>query len=368
MTNTTKRHRTSWTLPDKKTRLYFEGATIEEAERKKAEAQSKYNRGYNIGSKATFADLSEIWLENYKAQPNLHKRTKETTEEVFTRYLLPSLGKMKIQDIKPMHIDRLLREHSQLSVSRQKKILSYAGKIFNMAIENDLIPKSPTLNKKPTAEKSEKVKPLTDDQCRSLLAATKGTRVYPFIVVLLFCGLRKGEALGLMWKDIDFKNNMMSIERSIVYLNSNKKGEVNNLLKTDASRRKIPMSPEVVEVLKKEKQRTKSVYVFAMQDGNFLSESSFRSMWKLIDYRTIGGPSTGDYVEKTLDFHVHPHQLRHTFCTRCLANGMTPKEVQYLMGHATADMTMNVYGDYLAQQQLQSTAKKMAESNLSLVI
>ena len=363
----TDRFRVSITLPNGK-RQYFSGKTLKEAEEKRDKARLLIAGGWDIGNDVTFREMAEAYLEDYKSQRRLHDRTKETTEGIFRRYLIPELGQMKIRQIKPAHIDKLLRNNSHLSVSTQKKILSYAGQIFDKAIENDIIPKSPTHNKKPTADKPEKVKALTDEQCTKLLTATKGTRIYPFLVVLLFCGLRKGEALGLMWKDIDFENKRMKIERSVVYLDSNKNGVINNLLKTEASRRVIPMSPEVIEVLKDLKRKTKSVYVFAMQNGSYLSEGSFRSMWKLIDYRTIGGPSTGDYIEKTLDFHVHPHQLRHTFCTRCLASGMTPKEVQYLMGHATSDMTMDVYADYIASQQLESTAIKLSSPPMRLSV
>ena len=91
-------------------------------------------------------------------------------------------------------------------------------------------------------------------------------------------------------------------------------------------------------------------------------------MWKLIDYRTIGGPSTGDYIEKTLDFTVHPHQLRHTCCTRWIEAGLTPKEAQYLMGHASPDITMGIYTDFRAQQELPKTAEKICSEALRLSV
>ena len=355
----TKRWRVSLTLPDG-SRKFYDGKTKKEAEAKRDRDKLLIAGGWDIGNSVTFEEMAEAWLDEYKAQKKLHPRTKETTESVFRRYLIPELGSMKINEIKPAHIDLMLKHYSHLSVSSQKKMLTYAGMVFNKAIENDIIPKSPTLKKKPTAEAPDKVSALTDKQCQALLDATKGTRVYPFILVLLFCGLRKGEALGLMWKDIDFQNNLMTVERSIVYLDDNKAGVINEQLKTDASHRVIPMAPIVAVELRKLKARTNSAYVFSMKNGSYLSESSFRSMWKLIDYRTIGGPSTGDYVQQTLDFKVHPHQLRHTCCTRWINNGMSVKETQYLMGHATADMTMNVYAEYLASQELASTAEKMA--------
>lgn len=367
MVKSDKRVRVSMTLPDG-SRKFFSGKTKKEAEKKRDEAKLRVAGGWSVGNKTTFEQMADLWLEEYKAQKKLHDRTKETTEAIFRRYILPELGPMKVTDIKPAHIDRLLLKISDLSKSTQSKVLIYTNAVFSKCIENEIIPKSPTFRKKPTADDPKKIKPLTDEQCKALLQATKGTRVYPFIVVCLFCGLRKGEALGLMWKDIDFENKMITVERSIVYLDSNKKGEINTDMKTDSAHRMIPMPPEVCDVLKKEKAKSDSVYVFSMRDGSFLSEASFRSMWKLIDYRTIGGPSTGDYIEKTLDFTVHPHQLRHTCCTRWIEAGLTPKEAQYLMGHASPDITMGIYTDFRAQQELPKTAEKMLSDSLRLSV
>lgn len=367
MAKANKRVRVTMTLPDG-TRKYFDGKTRKEAESKRSKAQLLIAGGWDISSNITFQEMADAWLENYKSKASLHARTKETTESVFKRYILPELGHMRIRDIKPAHIDLMLAHTSGLSASTQKKILTYSGKIFDMAMENEIIPKSPTARKKPTAEGPKKVGALTDAQCQALLDAMRGTRVYPFILVLMFCGLRKGEALGLRWKDIDFENNLMSVNRSVVYLDANKAGVINEDMKTEASHRVVPIPLDVAEELKKLRKKTNSIYVFSMQNGNFLSEASFRSMWKLIDYRTIGGPSTGDYVKQTLNFSVHPHQLRHTCCTRWIRNGLTVKETQYLMGHATADMTMNVYAEYIASQELEGTAKKISSQKLALSV
>lgn len=367
MADKAKRIRVSMTLPDG-SRKFFDGRTKKEAEEKRDKAKILMAGGWSVGNKTTFNQMANLWLEEYMARKNLHDRTKETTEGIFRRYILPELGNMKITEIKPAHIDRMLLKISDLSKSTQRKVLTYTSAVFDKAIENEIIPRSPTFKKKPTADDPKKVKPLTDEQCKALLQATKGTRVYPFIIVCLFCGLRKGEALGLMWKDLDFENRVMKIERSIVYLDSNKKGEINTDLKTDSAHRMIPMSPEVCDVLRKEKARTESAYVFAMRNGNFLSEESFRSMWDLVRYRTIGGPATGHHVKATLDFDVHPHMLRHTCCTRWIEAGLTPKEAQYLMGHATPNITMGVYADFRAQQELQKTAEKMSSASLRLSV
>ena len=354
-------------LPDG-SRKYFRGRTRKEAEQKRDKAKILLAMGWDIGCKLTFKEIAEAWIDEYSARKNLHARTIETTKNIIDRYLIPNLGAYKLIEIKPAHIDRMLRNMADLSQSTQKKALNYANQIFEKAVENDIIPKSPCFNKKPIAPVPEKVHALSDEQCERLLIAMKGTRVYPFLVVLLFCGLRRGEAMGLMWKDIDFNQNILSVEREVIHTSDNRQGFISKDLKTKAARRKIPMSPEVVSVLKAEKAKSNSLYVFSMQNGSYLSDASFRSMWKLIDYRTIGGPSTEDHVKQVLDFEVHPHMLRHTCCTRWISSGMNPKEVQYLMGHATSRVTMDVYAEYQVAQHMDETAKKICSEELALRI
>ena len=363
MANAKKPVRVTMTLPDG-TRKYYSGRTKKEAESKRDKAKLMYAMGYDAASNLTFAELAESWLDYYRTW-DLHKRTIETTEGIINRYLIPELGCMRVTDIKPIHIDKMLKHLGHLSKSTQKKVLTYAGMLFDLAIENGIIPKSPTYKKKPIAKDPDKVESLTDDQCRVLLEATKGSRVYPFIVVVLFCGLRKGEALGLMWDDIDFENRYLRVNRSIVYTLDNRQGEINKDMKTNSARRTIPFSQEVYDVLIAEKRKSNSKYVFSMRDGHFLSEASFRRMWDLVSYRSVGGPGTMDAMKK-IDFSVHPHQLRHTYCTRLIANGVQPKEAQYLMGHASPDITMAVYTDYIEEQQLASTAEKIRHTSLSL--
>lgn len=348
--------RITLTLPDG-TRKYYSGKTKKEAEAKRDKAKLLYAMGYDAESTLTFGELAETWLDYYRSW-DLHKRTIETTEGIFNRYLIPQLGGYKVREIKPAHIDRMLMNLRHLSKSTQRKVLTYSGMIFDLAIENGIIPKSPTYKKKPIAGDSEKVTALTDTQCKTLLEATKGTRVYPFIVVCLFCGLRKGEALGLMWDDIDFDNRYLKVNRSIVFTLENRQGEINTDLKTASAKRTIPFSQEVYDVLIAEKRKSDSKYVFSTRDGKHLSESSFRRMWDLVLYRSVDGPGTTDGM-KQIDFSVHPHMLRHTYCTRLIANGVQPKEAQYLMGHASPDITMSVYTDYIEEQQLASTAEKI---------
>lgn len=357
-----KTHTVTLTLPDG-TRKFFRGKTKKEAEKKRDEAKMQIGMGVNLADDTTVAELIEIWFKLYKEDnKDLHARSKDTTRAILNRYIIPVLGRMKVRDVKPIHIQQLMTSISSYSKSTQKKVVQATRNVFAVAVDNGMVAKSPVSDKLKAggAEPAEK-KPLTKTQSDALLSAVRDTRAYPLVLVLLYGGLRIGEALGLMWSDIDFAAGTVTVNRSIVYPDDNRAGEINSDLKTENAHRTIPLPWDVVDVLKQEKASSKSLWVFSMQDGNFLSYNSFRSLWRLIDYRSTKTCRVDqrDRVERTLDFDVHPHLLRHTCITRWFEAGLDIKEIQYLAGHATAEITMNIYTHYMAAERHEETARKI---------
>ncbi|MBQ6397383.1 MAG: site-specific integrase [Oscillospiraceae bacterium] len=350
------------TLPDG-TRKYFRGKTKKEAERKRTEARMKIGMGVDVNCETTVEELADLWFRLYK-EGKLHKRSEESITFILAHYILPVLGKMKVADVKPIHIQQLMNAVSKYSFSTQKKVLQYTRAIFTVAVENGMVARTPVGSSiKAGGPKAKEKKPLTKEQTDALLAAVKGTRVYPLIVVLLYGGLRIGEALGLMWSDIDFDAGTITVNRSIVYPPSNRSGEINTDLKTENAHRKIPLPKEAMEVLRREQLNSKALWVFPKQDGDFLSYDSFRSMWYLVETRQIskrkGTGKRRELVERTLDFDVHPHLLRHTCITRWFEQGLDLKEIQRMAGHSSLELTLNVYTHYNEEERFEETAAKI---------
>ena len=100
-----------------------------------------------------------------------------------------------------------------------------------------------------------------------------------------------------------------------------------------------------------------------MQNGAHLSESSYRSLWRIIDYRTVGKTENKNpLIERTLDFKVRPHQLRHTCITHWFESGLDIKEVQRLAGHENVEVTLRIYTHYQASQRAEETSNKIRSS------
>ena len=346
-----KTYTVTLTLPDG-SRRYYRAATREEAEAKRERDQALLGLGVNISDNSTFKELAEYWFKLMK-EDQLHKKSQEIIRSTLKTHIYPMLGHRPVKEVKPADIMALMKSVSRCSSSLQKKVLQYTKSIFGFAVDNDLILKNPVISSiKAGGSAPDEVTALTDDQCTALLESVRDTRAYLFVELLLYTGLRRGEALGLMWQDIDFDKAVLSISRSIVYPDDNPAGEINSELKTSNARRVVPVVPWLLEDLKVAHKASRSLYVFSMQDGSFLSKSSFRRLWEIIDRRDLG-------------FSVHPHQLRHTCITRWIESGLDMSEAQYLAGHATADITMNIYTHYRKEQLLTETAKKMGQIKIA---
>lgn len=353
-------------------RKYIRAATKEELERKYQQAKLEIGAGVDITDATTFGEFAQLWFNTYK-RPNLRENSKEDCLYILNNHILPPLSAMRMRDTKPVHIRGVMSNLAGYSRSVQGKAVQILRSIFNAAVENHLIMRSPVSSAlKAGGETAKEKVPLTPEQSQRLLDATAGTRAYPAVAIMLGAGLRKEEAVGLMWEDIDLKNGYIHVRHAKPFHHG--KGEVTDQLKSKAAYRTIPIPAWLLQILRGEHSKTNSLFVLAMRNGESLTESSFGRLWGIIKARTtddpekIGTPVSARHpnVIYALDFHVHPHLLRHTCITRWLEAGFDLKEVQYLAGHSTPDMTLRVYAHYDQRVRLENTASIIrASTNLS---
>lgn len=333
-------------MPDG-TRKYFRARTQKELDEKVIKAQILVHAGVDIGNEETFGHFAQMWFDMYK-KPYLQTRSLDAIKYVLNQHILPVIGGYRLRDISPMQIQAIMARLSDKSNSLQSKVLSNLRSIFNVAQENGLIAKSPVsstlkLNGKKTVEKE----PLSVRDCCLLLERVKNPRARTFLLIGLHTGMRRGEILGLQWDDIDFKEKMIHIRHNAVVTEHETK--INDFLKTAAGRRDVPLSEELEEWLKEQKKRSHSKFVIAMENHKPLTKSSYRSLWRLVER---------ELPEK----HITAHLLRHTYITRLFEAGLDIKEVQYLAGHSTMDMTLKVYTHYDRRSRQSKTAEKVRDA------
>lgn len=339
-----KQYTVTLTLPNGK-RKYFRGATKKEAEKKRDAARIELERGLDIGSDITVNDLAKLWLAEYK-EGNVRDCSYLNIESMLRNHILPEIGRVKVREVKPIHIQRVLNSMKDNARSTQRRVLAVAKEMFGMAVDNDLLLKNPCSKSiRPNGDEADEKVPLTPEQSDRLLDKARGTCMYLFVLLGLNAGLRRGELLGLQWQDIDFERGTLSVSRSIAPTRAKRNGELNPDLKTPAARRTIPLPWPVVEELRKEKSKSRSIYVIHGPDNDYMKLSNSSYHWG----RLVDG----------LPFEANPHLMRHTRITRWFDQGLDIKEVQYLAGHATSKMTLDVYTHYQKETRFQDTLGKI---------
>lgn len=330
-------------MPDD-TRKYIRAKDPKELEEKVLKAQILVNAGVDICSEETFGHFAQMWYDIYK-KPYLRENSQNAIKYVLNQHILPYIGGYRLRDISPMQIQSIMASLSDKSNSLQSKVLIALKSIFKAAQENGLVGKSPVSSMlkaggKKTAEKAA----LTPQESDWLLQHVKNERAHTFLLIALHTGMRRGEILGLQWDDIDFAAKMIHIRHNAVL--GRYKTSVSDMLKINAGRRSVPLSTELEKYLQEQQARSKSKYVLCLRNNKVMTLSSFRSMWKLIE-------------RELPEHHITARLLRHTYITRLFEAGLDIKEVQYLAGHSTVDMTLRVYTHYDRKSREAQTAEKV---------
>lgn len=334
--------------------------TKDELRKKLYDLETAQRMGLILDDTTTVAELAAEWYENRKEGLSLSRR--EDYCSAINLRICPVLGTMKVRDVKPEHCQRVMAKCAGLAFSTQQKTVSTMKQIFECAVDNGLMIRSPAERIKAGGAKPTEKEALTVEQCAQLEAAVKGTRAYIFVMLGLYAGLRREEICGLQWKDVDLKSDPPRLTVNNAMRFAGGKAEFPARLKSKAAHRTIPLPPNLAAALAEEKKRSNSFFVIHGSDGQHISFQGMRNIIGIIDRRApmteskkakrearekeLGRPIAQRKTQKNIvkiDFRPTPHQLRHTYITRLIEGGLDVKKVQYLAGHDDIRMTLNVY-------------------------
>lgn len=351
------------TAEGKPIRKQFYGSSKKEAENKRDEYLAGLRQGLSVGyDKATFGKAFEHWL-NHVQKHSIGLSTFDKYSRFHRLYIAEcGLAGMRLIDIKSANMqgyyNDLLDKTTIKNIHQIHKLLKI---FFKYCLKADILIKNPLLAvelpKIPIQSESSNTA-LSDTDIEKLVVACKeDIRYFPFVFAC-FTGLRAGELLALTYKDIDFKEAMITVNKSVRYIPQN--GEYKPLLsetKTVASIRRIPILDDIKPLLHSHLENARHNLTTIPFDGNFLifpsetgayrEQNNFReSFRRLCDKLSIEKGRT-------------IHSLRHTFCTILARQGVPLLEASRLMGHANIQVTAKVYS-HVNENDKKAAVKKLS--------
>lgn len=288
-------------------------------------------------------------VDECAAPPSLRPPTSEGYEGHVHKHIVPVLGHIALANSTALNVQRQLNEKvaSGLAPRTVHYMHTVLRRALNQAVRRDHVARNvATLVGKPRAKTKEFV-PLTPDKARTFLKAFRGDRLEALYTVALAPGLRKREALGLSWDDVDFTSRQLSVFASMQRVRG-KRERVEP--KAEKSRRRIALPEIVVTALRRHKTR---------QLRERLLAGERRQEHGLVFTTTIGTPIDGrkinGYFKSILArAGLSPkrfHDLRHTCASLLLAQGVHPRVVMDILGHSTIGLTMNSYSHVIPALQ-----------------
>ena len=341
--------------------------TRQELRDKIRQFENERDAGVIHNDRKMVADIVDEWRP--LAVSELSYQGKLSINNALDAHIIPQIGNILIKDLKPADIDALMLTLSSKSASLQSKVLMVINRVANYAFENGFIVRNPCHAKKAHGKRTAEVEPLTASQQTKLLEATQNTRVYVFVALALFAGLRREEILGLAWTDVHLDGEYAYIEITHAVHFEGQRPIRSDQLKTKAARRKIPIPSELAGILADEMKKSKSILVVPDAKGNVCSRQAVNRLWGLIENRMIKEDAKIDkkhpHCLKTLDFDVNPHKLRHTYitnlCAKSAETGLDIKTIQYLSGHSNPTITLKIYS-HVIKERHNDTALKIQKT------
>jgi len=342
----------------KRKRKYFYGETRKEVDKKLTAAKRDQQQGLLVVTeRQTIESFLLMWLEQVVRQkPSLNTYT--SYKNIVVNHLIPEVGRVQLAKLTPQEVQVMLNRKRDSGLS--PRMVQYIHAVLRIALGRAvkwgyIAQNVAKLVDVPGVPKYEP-EFLAPEEARQLLRVVQGHRLSALFTVALALGLRKGEALGLRWKDVDFEKAQVTVRKNLQFIE--KKFHMQDT-KSAQGRRTFSVPDVAMQALLKHQARQQAEREKA---GDAWQEHG------LVFTSSIGTPIHASNVNRMFNrllaqagmLHIRFHDLRHTCGSLLIAQGVHPRVVMEILGHSQISLTMNTYG-HLIPGLKEEVADKLQE-------
>lgn len=340
----------------RKQKWYSGFKTKKEAQGKLTEILQTINTGQFVeNTNATLNDFLFRWLNDY-ASINVSHNTFESYKYVVCNHLIPKFGKIKVINLKAANIQKFYSDtvkNTDLSTTTVLYIHKIFKQALNHAVKWQLIHSNPCALVDPPRKSNQEANYLQEEELFKLLDHCYGKPIHIPVFLATTTGMRRGEILGLRWKDIDLDDGMIYVSNNLQLVNKELKLTAT---KTEKSKRPVKMNKTTITYLRRQKiMQAKNRLML----GEEYKDMDFVCCW---DH---GVPFRPDYITQTFSRIIKKleitkisfHDLRHTHATLLLKEGIHPKIVSERLGHSKVSITLDTYSHVIPDMQTEAAEK-----------
>ncbi|MBR4062186.1 MAG: site-specific integrase [Clostridia bacterium] len=308
-----------------------------------------------LKSDMPFGDWMDFWYQNF-SKPKIRQTTQECYENRIYNHIIPEIGKIPMNKLTQNDLQQF---YARLKKGGRRRLTEFYGEglsdrmvrschttcrtALEKAVTEGLITVNPAIGCRLPPKKAKEMQVLTQDEIRRFLIQANEEGYYEFFLLELITGMRRGEILGLQWKDVNFATGELHIRRQVV-----KKGAQTQITKpkTKSSIRTILLPSDMLDILAEHKKNATCEWVFPspVKEGEPRNPDSIYGKFQKI-------------LKRAQCKKVRFHDLRHTFATMALENGMDIKTLSAMIGHISAETTLNIYSHITDTMQQQAAVR-----------